>query len=108
MSNKPIRHGEIMLYPVNKIPAADAQKQTSFIVGHSETGHHHVLESEIPFDVLSIDKDELYVRLFEPAKLVHKKEFDKHNTLTIERGTYKVLHKTEYDPFEKVIRDVQD
>ena len=107
---KPIRHGEIMLVP-DKIPeqCGEASQTLSYVVGHSETGHHHVLESPVNFEVISdIEKQELYFRLFEPAKLVHKKQTDRHKTLTIPAGTYKRFHDTEYDPFESVIRDVAD
>jgi hypothetical protein len=103
--NKPIRHGEVILIPVEKMAAGRPKKAMNFIVGHSETGHHHVLESEVPMSVQ--DKDFL-VRLFEPAKLVHKKETNAHNTLTVPAGTYKVLHKTEFDPFQSTRREVWD
>ena len=108
-----IRHGEIMLVPVDKLPKGTVQQHKNYIIGHSETGHHHVLESEQDFDVLELvgkeqDKRELYIRLFEPAKLVHKKTTDKHKTLTIPKGIYKRYHDTEYDPFEGLIQDVRD
>lgn len=106
--NKPIRHGEIMLVPVETIPEGKTSKHDLFIVGHSETGHHHVLEAGIKQFELTEADQELYFRLFEPAKLVHKKLTDKHRDLTIPAGTYKRFHDTEYDPFEKVIRDVAD
>jgi hypothetical protein len=106
---KPIRHGEIMLVPVDKIPSGEVSKHSKFIVGHSETGHHHVLESETQFEVMTAgEKQDLYFRLFEPAKLVHKKQTDKHRDLVIPAGTYKRFHDTEYDPFERIIRDVAD
>ena len=97
-----------MLIPVDKVPAGTTTKHTNFILGHSETGHHHVLESTMEFEMTETDKKELYIHLFEPAKLVHKKTTDKHKTLTIPAGFYKRYHDTEYDPFEKVIRDVAD
>lgn len=103
-----IRHGEILLKPVAGIPKGTVTKQTTFIVGHSETGHHHVLESAVDFELTETDKKELYFRLFEPAKIVHKKTTDKHRTLTIPAGLYKRYHDTEYDPFSKIIRDVAD
>lgn len=104
--NKPIRHGEILLLPVDKMPRAKKFSHTNFIVGHSETGHHHVLESKAKFEV--VDKKDLYLRLFEPAKLVHKKSTDRHNDLTVAPGVYRVIYKSEYDPFTKVIRRVID
>lgn len=102
-----VRHGEIMLMPVREVPRGNTQKVDSYIVGHSETGHHHVLEGAT-FEVTEDEKKELYFRLFEPTKLVHKKTTDKHRTLTIPAGIYKRYHDTEYDVWAGVIRDVKD
>jgi hypothetical protein len=104
--NKPLRHGENLLLPVDTIQGK-AKKYKTYIVGHSETGHHHVLESTAPFDVVVTD-EELYLTLFEPANLVHKKTTDKHNTLIVAPGKYKVIRKSEYDPWQQVIREVFD
>lgn len=105
MSNKPLRHGEMMLVPVRT--KVTGTEHNMFIVAHSETGHHHVLESKKPFIVNQSDK-EFLIELFEPAKLVHKKTVDKHNTLTVAPGKYKVIYKNEYDPFKEIIRRVTD
>lgn len=104
--NKPLRHGENLLLPVDTIQGK-AKRYKIYIVGHSETGHHHVLESKTDFDVV-IKDDELYLTLFEPAKLVHKKAHDKHKTLIVAPGKYKVNRKTEYDPWQGLIREVFD
>lgn len=105
---KAIRHGEIMLVPVSKIPKGKTTKHTSYIVGHSETGHHHVLEGE--FDVIEASNmdGEIFFSLLKPAKLVHKKATDKHRDLVIDKGFYQRFHDTEYDPFGKIIREVKD
>lgn len=103
-----IRHGEIMLVPVSEIPTGHTSTHDLYIVGHSETGHHHVLESTKQFEITESDKKELFFRLFEPAKLVHKKASDRHKDLVIAPGLYKRFHDTEYDPFSKIIRDVAD
>lgn len=103
--NKCIRHGEMMLIPVEKKVTGD--KHSMFIVAHSETGHHHVLESKKPFTVSQSDK-EFLIELFEPAKLVHKKTTDKHKTLPVPAGRYKVVYKTEYNPFLQEIQKVMD
>lgn len=102
-----IRHGEILLQPISKLPSKKLEKHTNYIVGHSETGHHHVLESEKEFGVM-LDQAVLYIQLFEPANLVHKKSVNAHRTLKVPKGAYKVVHKTEYDPFAKVKRPVFD
>jgi hypothetical protein len=107
MSNmsKPIRHGECLLLPVTDEVAGT--QHTSFIIAHSETGHHHVLESKKPFTISKSDKQFL-IELFEPAKLVHKKTTDKHKTLPVAPGKYKVIYKNEYNPFLQEIQKVLD
>lgn len=106
MSN--IRHGEIFLLKVNKLPRGKKELHKSYIVGHSESGHHHVLESTADFKILKAVDDSVWLEILEPAKLVHKKQVDKHKTLPVTPGKYQVIYKNEYDPFEKVIRRVQD
>lgn len=105
MKNKCIRHGETMLIPIKgKVEGAE---YNIFIIAHSETGHHHVLESKVPFVVSEQDK-QFVIELFEPAKLVHKKQVDKHKTLDIPAGKYKVAYKNEYNPWEQIISRVFD
>lgn len=106
---EPYQHGEIVLQPIDKIPDSGTTKNhKTFIVAHSESGHHHVLESTKQFKVTKIDKERLYLELFEPAKLVHKKAVDFHPTLPIAPGKYEVYRKTEFNPFDQVINRVKD
>lgn len=98
-------HGENMLTPA-EMPKGKAKQLKRFIVGHSESGHHHVLESTVDMDV--IEAAETIIRVNRTAKLKHLKSFDIHETLTVEPGVYKITHKTEYDPFQKVMRRVFD
>jgi hypothetical protein len=101
-----IRHGEVLLIQVDKLPRGRYIRKDNYIVGHSESGHHHVLEAEeAPF---TINEKKMYLNLFKPAKLVHQKTINKHNDLVVPAGKYKVLKKTEYDPFAKIRREVWD
>lgn len=43
MQSKGLRHGENLLIRVPAMPSTGTKTYKSFIVGHSETGHHHVL-----------------------------------------------------------------
>ena len=104
------RHGEVFLQKVSSVPEKlKIENVKSFIVGHSESGAHHVLESAVDYEVITDEeKKELYVRLFEPAKLVHKKTINRHHDLTINIGTYKIIRKQEYNPFLKVMTNIFD
>lgn len=106
----PVMHGECWLMPIDEVPRdAEFKDSKRYIVGHSETGHHHVLVSTKPFQVMPEDeKHDLFVRLFEPAKVEHQKTFDIHETQVLAPGAYAIYHKTEYDPFAEVRRAVFD
>jgi hypothetical protein len=108
-SRTAIQHGEALMLPVSKMPKGKTTKVTKQIIAHSETGHHHVVEADTEFEIIgSAEKHDLYLRLFEPAKLVHKKPTQKHKTLPVVPGIWKVLHKTEYNPFAGLIQRVKD
>jgi hypothetical protein len=85
-----------------KLPA-NAAKVTpvygKIIVGHSETGHHHVMDAgcttmyRLPDSILDcllvVDK---------PDELKHLREFDTHESLTFKPGVYKVTTAREHTP----------
>jgi len=102
-----IRHGEVTLLPVDAMPTSKTKKASKYIVGHSETGHHHVLESAALFEV-AIDKNDLYIRLFAPGKMNHQKTINRHRDVVVKPGVYKVTRKQEYDPFQQIMRQVWD
>lgn len=105
--NTPIQHGENVLVPVAKMPEGEVQEHKTIIVGHSETGHHHVLTSRQPMKVLETD-DAMYIEVMFDALLSHKKTQDKHDTLTVNPGIWQVKHKTEYNPISKALSRVFD
>lgn len=102
-----VMHGENFMRRVGSLPTGVTTKAKMYIVGHSETGHNHVLTSKADMEILESD-GKRYVLINEVADLFHKKSFDIHETITVEPGIYEVTHKLEYDPFAKVIRRVFD
>lgn len=108
MSNKPIRHGECWLQPVDKFPKGKLIKHDMFIVGHSETGHHHVLEGDVQVLEPTNLEDGVFFELLGEGKLVHQKTVNRHHDLVVAPGKYRVIHKQEYSPFTKVMERVWD
>lgn len=109
-----IRHGEVILKPVKQIPAgAILKKKTKKeIIAHSETGHHHILETKEragnSFSIFTIN-GETYLELEDTAKLWHKKTGDSvHKTHDVIPSVYKIIIKREFDYFEGAIRNVKD
>lgn len=104
---KPLIHGENGFKPVDKLPKGKKTTCDMYIAGHSETDHHHVIESDEPFTVVE-SNGKTFVELIRAAKVVHKKSFDIHETKVLQPGVYEINHKTEYNPFTKVIEQVWD
>lgn len=102
-----ITHGELAFIPIDRLSKGKTVNTRNYIAGHSETGHHHILESGADFAVLEKD-DEREVLLQEVGKLWHNKTFDVHETRTLAPGAYKIVYKTEYNPFTKVIQRIFD
>lgn len=93
----PIRHGEILLLPVDWVPNGSIESAASCIVGHSESGHHHVLDSDDAFEQIVTANGDLFVDLGRDTPLRHHKTHQQHRELTVPAGTWKVVRKTEFD-----------
>ena len=106
-----VQHGEVLLVPVDALPGDLEQIHNGkeFIVGHSETGHHHVAVGDVTaFKPIGADSQEIYLRVNKESVIEHRKSFDRHETKTLHEGVYLVKPKTEYDPFLKIIEQVRD
>ena len=102
-----ITHGELIFIPISKFGGGKTVKTKSYIAGHSETGHHHILDSKVEFEVLE-GENQREVLLKEVGKLWHKKDYEVHETRELAPGAWKILYKTEYNPFEKVVSRIYD
>lgn len=105
-----VRHGEVILKQIDILPkeAKLEKKVKSYIVAHSETGHHHVLESVKDFKVY-FWKGDRYLEVPEMAKLLHEKTGkDTHKTHKIIPGIYKINIKKNFDYFKKAMTNVRD
>lgn len=105
-----VRHGEVILKPIANLPKkVKLQEETKkYIVAHSETGHHHVLESIDNYKVYTWN-GETYLDLGTVGNLFHEKSGkDVHTPHTIVPATYKVIIKKSYDYFTKKLQRVRD
>lgn len=66
------------------------------------TGHAHRLEVSDKAKVFVDEMNQMLIEAEAPAKVAH----EEHETLTLPKGTYKVVHQREWSPEE--IRPVQD
>lgn len=95
-----IRHGEVYFIPVKAMPEGEAVKADNgrFIVGHSETGHHHTIADTGAVDVIEPTNERppagmtiLYALVKEPGVIVeHDRETHRHADTPLLPGAYQI------------------
>ena len=108
--------GEVMIFrfagkmPAGLVPLADLDRLGRPIIGHSESGHHHVLERAVSV----MEKPDapagmriLYALLDEPTMLIQD-AIDAHGSHSLPAGLYEFRIAREYDPFMEQARLVAD
>lgn len=84
-----------------------------YVIGHSETGHHHVLSHTEGASVAVLDKPPEGMRILrailaEPMSLDHLREHDTHKSIALEPGEYEFRIAREYDPYAELARQSAD
>lgn len=123
MMNKtdPAAQGEITIYP-----KADADRACFFaggtplkvengrlIVGHSETGHHHVIKAG-GVDVMEMPAPSEGIRILRmivadpDKKLEHDRSYDTHEAIGLPPGNYEIRIGREFDPYAQIARQQAD
>ena len=95
------RQGEIMIVKVADIPQEAvpvAPTDGLVIVGHSETGHHHVMVAERTKLFEQPDSLTRFLDVSEEDMLEHRRNFDTHEPIVFEPGKYRVQIRREYTP----------
>lgn len=107
--------GEIIIRRVTKVPTGCTQMKSEsgkFIVGHSETGHHHVI-SAAGASVAVLDKPPegmriLYAVVEKAMTLVHLREHDTHEAIQLDPGIYEFRVAREFDHYGDLARQSAD
>jgi hypothetical protein len=87
----PIRHGDVLLLPVDTTPVGVSERVTSCIVGHGESGQNHVLDGDREFARIVDAKGTLYVDLDEPTRLWQQTDDTRHRELEVAAGVWRVV-----------------
>lgn len=90
-----IAQGDLNIFRVDHLP--ELKETDNRVLAHSETGHNHVLEGNA---VRVFEQDEFvsYLDVQKPAKIVHLRNFDTHETIELPPGQYRVSRQREYTP----------
>ena len=112
--------GEITIVRIGDVPENKkingtplALENGKFIIGHSETGHHHVLERSAGAIVTVVDKAPegmkiLHAILTEANSLVHERGHDTHETIDLAAGEYEFRIAREFDHYRELARKSAD
>ena len=100
VTNRPVAQGDMLIIPIKVIPvSATAAKPEGdhFILAHSETGHHHVIE-RAKAEVYEAADDAFiaYVKALAPADITHQRPHDTHETVQLTPGNYEIRRQREY------------
>ena len=107
--------GELTIRRIENIPAGCTPMKPEggrFIVGHSETGHHHVI-AERGASVSVLDRPPegmrvLYAILETASSMDHLRDHDTHESIQMEPGTYEIRIAREFDHYAELARQSQD
>ena len=109
-SRRAIRHGEVLLLPVDELPdnAVQEFEGAEYIVAHSESGHHHVAVADRIEVYTAPGSDQRFIKVAAAGWLKHLKQTDAHETKRLYPGVYEVRLKSEFVPFLNQIKRVVD
>ena len=102
--------GDILITAIDSLPE-DTVKQDGIngnhTVAHSETGHHHVVDSnKADFHHSANDEFVMFLVVKEPTTVEHLRSFDTHSPIALTPGNYQINRQREYTP--EGFRKVQD
>lgn len=112
--------GEITIRRIGDVPKRStiSGKQLvpeagKLIIGHSETGHHHVLERTRGASVTVLDNAPAGMRILqaileEPNKLIHERGHDTHEAIDLPVGEYEFRIAREFDHYAELARQSAD
>lgn len=105
--NKCAAQGDVMFLRVDSLPSNIKEVKPdhgNFILAHSETGHHHIMEARANVKVFSTDNPLVsYLQIVEATEetenfIEHLRSFDTHEPISFKVGIYKVINQRESAP----------
>lgn len=105
----PIQQGDVLWYPVNRLPEKKKRKQQkdgliTFALGEA-TGHHHSAVAEAGLDLYEDRHGTLWCSVPEGGATVKHQE---HKPVNLVEGNYRIGIVQEVDHLADEIRQVQD
>lgn len=102
VTTRPVAQGDILIIPIATVPVSAKKAEPDgkhYVIAHSETGHHHVIEkSRAEVYEAADDGFIAYIKtLGAGAEITHQRSFDTHETIALQpNSTYEVRRQREY------------
>jgi len=97
---RPSFQGDLMIRRIDDLPSDIKPSKPEgdvYILAHSETGHHHVIESRAAECFINKTNDFIaYLNVASEAEIRHLRDFDTHEPITLTPGVYEVRRQREY------------
>lgn len=97
--------GDCVFLPIKALPAGTVEQKRDaagrLVVAHSETGHHHAIESSEARLFEKSERDPMVCFLSvdgEGVELVHHRAHDTHESVLLGPGCWQVSRQEEYTP----------
>ena len=94
--------GDVFISRITALPDGTERVEPEngvVVVTHSETGHHHVMDAEhVTMRRLPDSIMDCLLVVDEPTELRHLRNFDTHESILFDKGTYRVRRQREYTP----------
>ena len=92
--------GDVLIIKIDTIPKNTEKEEVvnnEYIVTHSETGHHHVMDAEKSIMYKHESNPFIcYLSVSEPTALIHKRAFDTHEPILFDKGVYEIRRQREH------------
>lgn len=102
VTGRPSFQGDLCIRRIDSLPSGifpSTAAGETHILAHSETGHHHVIDSRAA--QLLIDKTNdfiAYLQVASETEIKHMRDFDTHEPILLTPGNYEVRRQREYVP----------
>ena len=102
VTSRPTFQGDLMIRRIDQMPLGLNPTEVvddSHVLAHSETGHHHVIDSRAAQMFIDQTNEFIaYLDVAEETEIRHLRDFDTHETITVPPGQYEVRRQREYTP----------
>lgn len=102
VTSLPSFQGDLMIRRIDEIPASVKRVEPEngqHILAHSETGHHHVIESRAADRFIDETNAFIaYLDVVDDTVLEHLRSFDTHESYLLPPGKYEVRNAREHTP----------